>query len=75
LSLLGYATLIGQLHIAPSPAFIVNLALTTTFSYLYLRFVTFRRAVRALVGPPWPAQTNDQAANLDAHPAEAVGAK
>jgi putative flippase GtrA len=47
LSMAGYALLIGQLHLAPTPAFAVNLVATTTFNYLFLRFVTFRRAAPA----------------------------
>ncbi len=46
LSMAGYALLIGQLHLAPTPAFAVNLVATTSFNYLFLRFVTFRRAAR-----------------------------
>jgi putative flippase GtrA len=47
LSMAGYALLIGQLHLAPTPAFAINLVATTSFNYLFLRFVTFRRAARA----------------------------
>jgi putative flippase GtrA len=43
LSMAGYALLIGQLHLDPTPAFAINLVVTTSFNYLFLRFVTFRR--------------------------------
>jgi putative flippase GtrA len=45
-SLGGYALLIGQLRLAATPAFAVNLVATTSFSYLFLSLVTFRRAAR-----------------------------
>ena len=42
--LAGYAVLIGQLRLGPTPAFAVNIVITTSFSFLFMRFVTFRRA-------------------------------
>ena len=44
LGLVGYALLIGRLHLDPTPAFILNTSVTATFNFLFLRFVTFRRA-------------------------------
>jgi len=43
LGLTGYALLIGRLRLDPTPAFILNTAVTATFNFLFLRFVTFRR--------------------------------
>ena len=45
--LIGYALLIGRLHLDKTPAFVLNTAVTATFNFLFLRFVTFRRAARA----------------------------
>jgi len=47
LGLTGYAILIGRMHLSGTPAFAVNLVVTTTFSFLFLRFVTFRRVAEA----------------------------
>jgi putative flippase GtrA len=44
LGLTGYALLIGRLRLDPTPAFVVNTAVTASFNYLFLNFVTFRRA-------------------------------
>jgi putative flippase GtrA len=44
LGMAGYALLIGRLHLGPTPAFILNTGVTATFNFLFLRFVTFRRA-------------------------------
>jgi putative flippase GtrA len=46
LGMAGYAILIGRIGLDPTPAFICNLVLTTTFSFLFLRFITFRRAAQ-----------------------------
>jgi hypothetical protein len=43
LGLGGYALLIGRLRLDATPAFILNTAVTATFNFLFLRFVTFRR--------------------------------
>jgi len=43
LGLSGYALLIGRFRLDPTPAFILNTAVTATFNFLFLRFVTFRR--------------------------------
>jgi len=43
IALAGYAVLIGHLKIAPTPAFLLNLILTTTFSFAFSSLVTFRR--------------------------------
>jgi putative flippase GtrA len=47
LGLGDYGLLIGRLHFDPTPAFVLNLTVTTVFSFLFLRFVTFRRAAVA----------------------------
>ncbi|HEY2707980.1 MAG TPA: GtrA family protein [Caulobacteraceae bacterium] len=39
-----YAVLIGYLRLDPTLAFACNLVVTTAFSFVFLRFVTFRRA-------------------------------
>ena len=44
LGLAGYAVLIGRLRLDPTPAFVLNTMVTATFNFLFLRFVTFRRA-------------------------------
>ena len=46
LGLAGYAVLIGRLRLDPTPAFVLNTAVTATFNFLFLRFVTFRRVAR-----------------------------
>ena len=43
LGLAGYALLIGRLGLAATPAFVLNTAVTASFNFLFLRFVTFRR--------------------------------
>ena len=43
LGLTGYALLIGHLGLDATPAFILNTAVTASFNFLFLRFVTFRR--------------------------------
>jgi putative flippase GtrA len=43
IALIGYAILIGHFKIAPTPAFLLNLILTTTFSFAFSSLVTFRR--------------------------------
>ncbi|HUO11569.1 MAG TPA: GtrA family protein [Caulobacteraceae bacterium] len=43
LGLAGYRVLIGQWRLDPTLAFGLNLVLVTTFSFLFMRFVTFRR--------------------------------
>ncbi len=43
LGLTGYALLIGRLGLDATPAFILNTAVTASFNFLFLRFVTFRR--------------------------------
>ena len=44
LGLAGYALLIGRLGLGATPAFVLNTAVTASFNFLFLRFVTFRRA-------------------------------
>jgi putative flippase GtrA len=46
LGLTGYAITIGRLGLNPTLAFAINLPITTAFSFLFLRFVTFRRAAQ-----------------------------
>ena len=41
-----YSVLIGQLHLRLTPAFAINLVFSTGFSFLFMRFVTFRRVAR-----------------------------
>ena len=48
IGLAGYAVMIGSLRWAPTPAFLVNLCLTSASSFLFMRFVTFRRAQTAV---------------------------
>jgi putative flippase GtrA len=43
LGMTGYAWLIGRLRLDATPAFVLNTAVTATFNFLFLRFVTFRR--------------------------------
>jgi putative flippase GtrA len=43
LGMAGYALLIGRLGLAATPAFVLNTAVTASFNFLFLRFVTFRR--------------------------------
>jgi putative flippase GtrA len=43
IGLTGYALLIGRLGLDATPAFILNTAVTASFNFLFLRFVTFRR--------------------------------
>jgi putative flippase GtrA len=43
LAVAGYAVLLGRLQINPSLAFIINLAVTTTFSFAFQNLVVFRR--------------------------------
>jgi putative flippase GtrA len=43
LGLAGYALLIGRWRLNPTTAFVLNTTMTATFSFLFLRFVTFRR--------------------------------
>lgn len=42
LSVVDYSFLMGALSLAPTPAFIINTALMATFSFLFMRWVTFR---------------------------------
>lgn len=42
--LAGYAVLIGGLKWGATPAFGANIVVTTVFSFLFQRFITFRRA-------------------------------
>jgi putative flippase GtrA len=42
LSLADYSLLMGALSLAPTPAFIINTALMAAFSFLFMRWVTFR---------------------------------
>jgi putative flippase GtrA len=44
IGLTGYALLIGRLGLDATPAFVLNTAVTASFNFLFLRFVTFRRA-------------------------------
>jgi putative flippase GtrA len=48
----GYYVTLGRLGMAPTWAFLINLVLNTTFSFLFLNFVTFRRARVGLATPP-----------------------
>lgn len=43
IGLTGYALLIGRLGLDATPAFILNTAVTASFNFVFLRFVTFRR--------------------------------
>lgn len=52
LGLAVYAVIIGMLGLNPTLAFAINLPIVTAFSFLFLRFVTFRRAAPL---PPWNA--------------------
>jgi putative flippase GtrA len=49
-----YAVTIGWLRLNPTLAFVINLPITTAFSFLFLRFVAFRRA-----SAPTPQRTVD----------------
>lgn len=44
LGLAGYAVLIGQMKIATTPAFIINLVSTASFSFLFMSLVAFRKS-------------------------------
>lgn len=44
LSVLGYEVLIGHLGIPPTPAFVLNTGFTAAVSFLFMNFITFRRA-------------------------------
>ena len=39
---IGYWVLIGRFHLDPTPAFVLNLIVTSTFNYLFLSLVAFR---------------------------------
>ncbi len=41
----GYAVLIGGVGLEPTPAFMINLVITSLFSFLFMRWVVFRAAV------------------------------
>lgn len=41
----GYAVLIGGLGLKPTPAFLINLVLTSGFSFLFMHLVVFRQPV------------------------------
>jgi hypothetical protein len=41
--LAGYAVLISGLKFGATPAFIVNLVLTSTVSFVFMQFATFRQ--------------------------------
>jgi len=41
---IGYWVLIGRLRLDPTPAFALNLIVTSTFNYLFLSLVAFRPA-------------------------------
>jgi putative flippase GtrA len=58
LGLAVYYVLIGRLRLNPSLAFAINLPIVTAFNFLFLRFVTFRRAAPL---QPWgtAGQTDD----------------
>lgn len=43
LGLAGYALLIGRLGLEATPAFVLNTAVTASFNFPFLRYVTFRR--------------------------------
>lgn len=43
LAMAGYALLIGKWRLSPAIAFVPNLVMTTTFNFLFLRYVAFRR--------------------------------
>jgi putative flippase GtrA len=43
LGLAAYALLIGRLGLDATPAFVLSTAMTASFNFLFLRFVTFRR--------------------------------
>lgn len=51
----GYAVLMGELHLSVTPAFAINLVFTTSCSFLFMRFVTFRRVAQ----PVQPAGQRD----------------
>ena len=46
LSLFAYSILMGRMRMEATPAFALNLALTSTFSYLFMKMVTFKHASR-----------------------------
>ena len=48
LGLACYALLMGRLKLGATPAFLINLVVTASFSFLFMRQVVFRRAVAAL---------------------------
>ena len=48
LGLACYALLMGRLHLGATPAFLLNLVVTASFSFLFMRQLVFRRAVLAL---------------------------
>ena len=43
LSQVGLHILMGMLHLAATPAFLINLVFTATFSFIYLNLIAFRR--------------------------------
>jgi putative flippase GtrA len=43
----GYGVFISLLHMGTTWAFLANLPITTSFNFLFLRFVVFRRAAAA----------------------------
>jgi putative flippase GtrA len=47
LAMVGYAILLGRLQLNPSLAFIINLPITTSFSFAFQNLVVFRRAAEA----------------------------
>jgi putative flippase GtrA len=47
LAIAGYAVLLGRLQLNPSLAFIINLAVTTSFSFAFQNLVVFRRGAEA----------------------------
>ena len=53
-----YYVTIGRLAMAPTLAFLITLALNTSFGFLFLNFVTFRRVGSAL--PPASPQGLDR---------------
>ena len=46
IGLLGYALLMGRLGLSATPAFILNLAVTSAYSFVFMRWITFRSRYR-----------------------------
>jgi putative flippase GtrA len=57
LALAGYAVLLGRLHWAATPAFLVNTAITAAFGFVFQSVATFRRPAAAAPAAGLPGWT------------------